>query len=74
MQAAEGSAPRGARSVNDRTASPSRRTATLRETEQRGVAWNHRCGVRCARTSRTSWSLCVAGTTSAEAERSARLP
>ena len=30
--------------------------------------------VRCARTRRTSWSLCVAGTTSAEGERSARLP
>jgi SAM-dependent methyltransferase len=30
--------------------------------------------VRCARTSRTSWSVCVAGTTSAEGERSAALP
>ena len=30
--------------------------------------------VRCARTSRTSWSVCVAGTTSAEGERSAPLP
>jgi hypothetical protein len=30
--------------------------------------------LRCARTSRTSWSLCVAGTTSAEGERSAPLP
>ena len=29
---------------------------------------------RRARTSRTSWSLCVAGTTSAEGERRARLP
>jgi hypothetical protein len=28
----------------------------------------------CALTSRTSWSLCVAGTTSAEGERSAPLP
>jgi SAM-dependent methyltransferase len=30
--------------------------------------------VRCARTSRKSWSVCVAGTTSAEGERSAALP
>jgi hypothetical protein len=28
----------------------------------------------CARTSRTSWSVCVAATTSAEGERSAPLP
>ena len=34
----------------------------------------HRRAVRCARTSRTSWSVCVAGTTSAEGERSAPLP
>jgi hypothetical protein len=30
--------------------------------------------VMCARTSRTSWSVCVAATTSAEGERSAPLP
>jgi hypothetical protein len=35
---------------------------------------NHRCAVRCARTSRTSWSVCVAGSTSAEGERNALVP
>lgn len=38
-------------------------------------AYSGRYGaVRCARTSRTSWSVCLAGTTSAEGDRSAPLP
>lgn len=38
------------------------------------LARNHRRAVRRARTSRMSWSLCAAGTTSAVGERSAPLP
>ena len=39
-----------------------------------GLTPHHRRAARCARTSRTSWSVCVAGTTCAEGERSAPLP
>jgi SAM-dependent methyltransferase len=38
------------------------------------VSRDHGCGLRYARTSRTSWSLCVAGSTSVEGERSALVP
>jgi hypothetical protein len=40
----------------------------------RTVGRDHRCALRCARTSRTLWSLYVAGTTSVEGERSPPLP
>jgi hypothetical protein len=38
------------------------------------VGPTHRRAARSARTMRTSWSLCTAGTTCAEGERSAPLP
>lgn len=44
---------------------PADRTASRR---------NHRCGLRYARTSRRSWSVCMAGTTRPDGERNAAVP
>jgi hypothetical protein len=51
-----------------------RSRVSTRNTTPRAVTRNQRFPVRSARTSRTSWSVCAAGTTCAEGELSAALP